>query len=472
MESLTSAILDLSNVPGGMISGMDTETLNWVTEESNTRYLQELDPKWIDEMLEGNNLEHFNDLSKEIEEEINAAERRSTPVSTKKQTEMYVRRFREFLSANVLSTAIETLPEEILARYLRFFYYKLRTKEGELYAPGTLIGIRAAIQRYLVSPEVNRKIDILKGTNFQRSNATLKAMVGEWLRAGGGKDNSDKFPAIEPKDFEKLNLYFNRSNPIVLQEEVWFTIVYFLGFRGREVVRELSPSSLQLETDSEGRYYAQINHLYLSKNIKASLNIKEYENLKCARIYEQSDDEENCPIAALKLYLSRLPDNCNVLFPLPLKCRKHDKQWYSNKKVVGKNSLGEMMKKISQKANLSRIYTNHCVRVSVVSSLKESGFSLDDIQAVTGHKSTDSIRHYVRRRKDTEKQRVSDALHSNLSHQGTSGIKRYKETQIVEKTEKNNEEIIQSQEFTFSKSFHPFQLTGPFHNCVFNFHNK
>ena len=128
---------------------------------------------------------------------------------------------------------------------------------------------------------------------------------------------------------------------------------------------------------------------YLSKNVKTSLIIEESEILKCARIYKQPDDEEKCPIAALKIVFVAIASHIAVWnHILPLK------------------SLREIMKNFSQKASLSRTCSSHCVRVSVASNLKESGFSLDDIQAITRNKSTNvSICHYVRRRKDTEKQK-------------------------------------------------------------------
>ena len=50
-----------------------------------------------------------------------------------------------------------------------------------------------------------------------------------------------------------------------------------------------------------------------------------------------------------------------------------------------------MMKNISRSTGLSRVYTNHCVRVTVVTELKEQGFSNDEIASLTGHKSSVSL---------------------------------------------------------------------------------
>lgn len=46
-------------------------------------------------------------------------------------------------------------------------------------------------------------------------------------------------------------------------------------------------------------------------------------------MYEQTDDPKNA-YRALELYLSKLPKDCDTLFPMPIK--KPKKEWYSDKK--------------------------------------------------------------------------------------------------------------------------------------------
>ena len=114
--------------------------------------------------------------------------------------------------------------------------------------------------------------------------------------------------------------------------------------------------------------------------------------------------------------LKKIPPNVRGLFPMPLKkVREEDKYWYCCNKMVSHNELGRFMKNISNAANLSRVYTNHCIRSTVVCQLKESGMSNDDISSVTGHKNSESIQRYVRKRRDTDKQKISDCLSNSLS---------------------------------------------------------
>ena len=115
------------------------------------------------------------------------------------------------------------------------------------------------------------------------------------------------------------------------------------------------------------------------------------------------------------MYLKKLNPNLDALWQRP-KTRnfnKHEKIWFENS-PVGCNPLNETMKNLSTKAKLSRIYTNHCIRASVVTSLDEQGFEARQIMATTGHKSENSIKSYASRCPDKKRRQVSDALASNL----------------------------------------------------------
>lgn len=76
---------------------------------------------------------------------------------------------------------------------------------------------------------------------------------------------------------------------------------------------------------------------------------------------------------------------------------------YSPKQVMGIHTIGNLMKRISANAKLSRSYTLHCKRSTVVSILFNEGFAAQDIQCVVGHKREDSVKRYMRRVCDVKK---------------------------------------------------------------------
>jgi len=85
--------------------------------------------------------------------------------------------------------------------------------------------------------------------------------------------------------------------------------------------------------------------------------------------------------------------------PQPLIKPKPNEKWYSSKRVVGKNAIGDFMKTISKEAYLSKLYTNHSFRVTTISELFSQGFSVDQIQSVSGHKNPQSVQRYIRKRR-------------------------------------------------------------------------
>ena len=349
------ALINLENFPNGMVSGIDDDELDFFTVESSSRFLKELSNEFLKEFDDFES-EQFEDISATTIEEMDKEESAVIPPSTKLSTEREAKKFKHFLIENNLSDKIESMPASVLSKYLRFYYFKLHAKNGKPYAPRTLISIRAAIHRYLVSPAVNRNINIIKDNEFQRPNAMLKARVAQYLKSG---EKEKQFPSIQDTDFQKLNEYFTRRSPTILQEEVWFVLTYYLGLRGRELHHCIQRQWLEIGTDSSNRRYVRIKHNYLSKNVKASLKQKEFENLEDGRIYDNVADEEHCPVKAVETYLQRIPNEQSFLYPLPSKCFKEGDPttWYCKTERLGKNSIGQMMPKRSEAAGLSMRYT-------------------------------------------------------------------------------------------------------------------
>lgn len=206
----------------------------------------------------------------------------------------------------------------------------------------------------------------------------------------------------------KLKCYFKRENPTQLQDEVIFNILLHFGQRGREHLRILKKTSISFGADSDERQYGYISEGLPSKNRLASMKRSAYEDIKQARMYECIENAECCPLRALNVYLSKLRGN-DSLFPKPLN-KFSETEWYSGKAIRGKDWLGRFMNELSKKAGLSKVYTNHCVRVTAVTKLHDSGFSCVDICAVTGHKSEASVKRYIRYKDDNSLASFSKAL--------------------------------------------------------------
>ncbi|CAG2203084.1 KCTD1_15 [Mytilus edulis] len=87
-----------------------------------------------------------------------------------------------------------------------------------------------------------------------------------------------------------------------------------------------------------------------------------------------------------------------------------DETWFENK-PLGKNTLGALMAKISNCAGLSKVYTNHSIRSTSITTLSESGFEDRKIKTVSKHKSLQTEIHVP----STENNAISSVNNINPS---------------------------------------------------------
>ena len=458
----TSLEMNFDNIPNGMISGLSGDMLDFVTEVSNERYVYELDQRFFNELEAIENVD--STLSKEQEEELIQLEKSAQPASTQNQTQKWVKKFKDFLTEKKLCPNFETVPMQMLNDYLRLFYSSLKKNDGTFYAPASLICIRSALHRHLQSPEINSTLNILTDDGFIRANNVLKAMVKQYLNSS--QEATRGFDRITDSDMEKLLMYFSQEPQGLktLQEECIFNILLHFQLRGRENLRAFTKDSFEFSEFQDGREFVSIKVPMLQKNVKASLNRKEFENLKSAKMVSQPNGR--CPVKILKQYISKLPEKTkdNTLFP------GMKKDSFSEMTVLGKDTLGNLMGTLSMKARLSKRYTNHCLRVTGINLMHESGMNNTDIASITGHKNDRSIERYIRK-SDVNVIRASNILSGNRENTTTtcgSLVKTIKRTlndgdeswEVIHKNQTSTEEACKTK---------IIKLKGTFENCNFQF---
>ncbi|VDI79894.1 Hypothetical predicted protein [Mytilus galloprovincialis] len=95
-----------------------------------------------------------------------------------------------------------------------------------------------------------------------------------------------------------------------------------------------------------------------------------------------------------------------------------DETWFENK-PLRKNTLGALMAKTSNCSGLSKVYTNHSIRSTSITTLSESGFEDRKIKTVSKHKSLQSIDNVTTKSESysvtiSQKKNISKALESSL----------------------------------------------------------
>ena len=86
-----------------------------------------------------------------------------------------------------------------------------------------------------------------------------------------------------------------------------------------------------------------------------------------------------------------------------------DEIWYC-RMVVGERTLGNMMAHMSDEFKLSKRYTNHCLRVTAISVLDQSGVAGRYTIQISGHKNEEILKDYSRKITNAKKRSISETI--------------------------------------------------------------
>ena len=310
--------------------------------------------------------------------------------STEYKTQHAVKLLKEFLGS--LADRIEELNNIELDDTLTKFFASIRKKNGQLLKRNSIFGIRYGLARYFKRFGLE-KPDIINGDNFTRSNDIFNCVLKKLKETGNG--TTVHHNEISKHDLLAITQNLDPSTPTQLQLLVWFYIQLYLCKRGNENNTEMKKDSLVVRVNNAGRRYIIKTRDELLKNRRQN-EVEEFGGL----IFETQN--ERCPVALFQSYLSKLNPKNDFLWQVPKDTYvTEDQCWYQNKKY-GHNQISKFMKRISAICQLSKIYTNHCLRVSFISITAEK-FSENEIMAVSGHKSVSGLGIYKRIRDEKKK---------------------------------------------------------------------
>ena len=133
---------------------------------------------------------------------------------------------------------------------------------------------------------------------------------------------------------------------------------------------------------------------FMSKNHQGGLIGSNHVSVGCI--------QDPIQVEALDLYLSKLHPSLDRFFQrakVPPGTTLNDSHshshWYVNS-PISHNLLNQFMKRISEQAHLSTLYTNHCLRATTIVHLKEAGVEDRKICEISGHKNPASLTAYDR----------------------------------------------------------------------------
>ena len=111
------------------------------------------------------------------------------------------------------------------------------------------------------------------------------------------------------------------------------------------------------------------------------------------------------PVNVFELYKKKRNPANNFMWQRPKRLVHYtDEIWYERMRV-GHDPLERFMRFLSENAKLSKIYTNHSIRATVITNLSNSGYEARHIIAVTGHKSESTVKQYATKCPDAKKEK-------------------------------------------------------------------
>ena len=186
--------------------------------------------------------------------------------------------------------------------------------------------------------------------------------------------------------------------PRELLNKVQFDIRYYFCQRGLENIYEMKKDTFEFGYCND----TQMGYVFKAKD-ELQKNHKEFHNPIITGFMPEMKDpttglpHKMCPVRSYTNYYGALNERCDYLWQTPnvLAYNKGEPNWFKNKRL-GENKIASFMTDLSKTVGLSKNYTNHCIRVTGTTQLTRAHFSSNQIMAVTGHKSVNSLAMYQR----------------------------------------------------------------------------
>ena len=124
-------------------------------------------------------------------------------------------------------------------------------------------------------------------------------------------------------------------------------------------------------------------------------------------IIKAQPGDDRCPVNSFKHYINLLNPKLDAFF----QCPSRDKKKFDNM-VLGKGPLADMMKVISEKAKLSDIYTNYCIRKTTGTAMHKSRASPTETSHLMKQKNLQSLENYVAGPTMEDKERLANMLYN------------------------------------------------------------
>ena len=247
----------------------------------------------------------------------------------------------------------ENFTTEKLAETLSAFYSDPRTTDGQTFKITSLENFRNGINRFLQGDPHNRKIDIIKDSEFGGAN--------EAFRTAWKELKLNQRSMISEADLKKLYHNLNTDTPYQLQAKVQFDVCFYIFRLCAERLVDMEKNTFVIKKDpNTGLRYVT------KRQVKES---KREENEQFSGFMPECPGDPKCPVASFEKLLNLLHPECDSLWQRPREfVYSEDPVWFYNQSC-GRGTASTFMTRLSNIHNLSRIYSNHSILATGVSIL-------------------------------------------------------------------------------------------------------
>ena len=237
---------------------------------------------------------------------------------------------------------------------------------------------------------------------FSEANKTLNSYLKQLVKEGKIAGTVHKNPLTGEtikKLYEQGELVdADTQDPRALLQTAWFFISIYFGKRGRENQSSLKKSMLRLVKTADGEEFFELNisepgAVLASKNHTGGIDGSE--DHSDGKIFAEPSSRR-CPVEVLKVFLSHLNPNLEALFQRPkdLSSTKFNPAtyiiWYEERKL-GHNTLENMLRHMTERAEIVPYLTNHPLRATTVTVLCAKNIETRKIKAITGHRAIPAL---------------------------------------------------------------------------------
>ena len=298
------------------------------------------------------------------------------------------------LTADILLTDNKEKLCECLCKYV----VETRKEDGTHYPPRTIQILLMGLQRHIRSAKVGFAINFMTDTEFTKLRNVCDTYYRQ-LHSKGVGTSVNRTKPLSPEDEDQLWVtgVLNPNTPEGLLNCVFFYNGKNFCLRGGQEHRDMKFSQLKREVVKIG-HDPKVCYVYTeygSKNRSGGLKQLKIEN-KVVRQFESPG--ERCHVTFLDTYMLKVPKSAlekDNFYLRPLAKAPDDPiaPWFTEV-PLGRNTLANMMKTMSKKANLTTEYTNHSLRAFGATEMFKHGIEEKIIQQRTGHRSTEALRKY------------------------------------------------------------------------------